>query len=128
MEPLPFCVIPPDPVSGTLKTKLPGEQKNPCKPLEIAIEPEPEKVVVVTVAPESPEAMPAQVTTLFTVMVRAPMVVVPAANSGKLPVPKATLEELNAEVVLQLAVPVSHVPLVAADVPLLSHHRLVAPA
>ena len=71
--------------------------------------------------------MPEQVTGLGTDMVRA-VVAVPAENSGKSPLAKVVLVAVNVELVAQLEVVVSHVPLPAADVPLLSHHLLAAPA
>ena len=94
----------------------------------MATEPEPEKVNEVTVAPLKLVAMPAQVTALLTVMVVLAVVPLPAENSGKLPLLKGTREFVNAELVDQLAVVASQVPLVAALVPLLSHHRLVTAA
>ena len=80
-------------------------------------------------APLNPVAIPAQLTALLTVMFKVPMATVPAENSGKLVLlVKATVEAVNAELADQLVVVVSHVPLVAADAPLLSHHKLVVAA
>jgi hypothetical protein len=74
--------------------------------------------------------MPAQVTAPGTEMVRDVMVPEPAANSAKLPLVKGTVEAVKFELalVVQLAVVVSHVPLVGVDAPLLSHHWFEAPA
>jgi hypothetical protein len=73
-------------------------------------------------APPSSTEMPEQVKALFTVMVGLLMAVLPAANATELPLVKGTFEAVNVELGAQLAVVVSHVPLLAAEAPLLSHH------
>ena len=84
------------------------------------------KVTKVFVLPPSPVAMPAQLTALLTVMVIEAVVPVPAENSGKSPLTKAPVEAVKVELVAHLEDVVSQVPLVAAEVPLLSHHLFVA--
>jgi hypothetical protein len=78
------------------------------------------------VAPESPSAMPAQVTGPGTEIVKLAIVPVPAENSGKLPFVKTNVDAVNAELDVQFELVLSQVPLVAAEIPLLSHQTLVA--
>ena len=75
------------PVNGTLKIKLPGKQKKPFVPDTMPIEPEPVgKSWSSPVAPARPEAIPAQVIALFTVIVRLALVPMHGCELGKIAV------------------------------------------